>query len=161
MALGAELGGLRDGSCYYLNLAGWPIVQQVLGEPVQACAGYAGFVSQRGRAECGFRWRPDKWRDLIDADTARHLTPLQDLHVWLETKRHVIDLSPAIASATRRTSGRRWCTGPSWSCRVIRARPAAGARCCCGAAALEALPRSWCPCWIRCSNPWPARQQPC
>ena len=109
LAVGLELGGrLRNGACYYINLAGWPIVQHVLGEPVTPCAGYAGFVSEHhGRFECGFRWRPDKWAKWIDANEARHLTPLQDIHVRWRRARTSLTSRPETASAILAIGGRR------------------------------------------------------
>ena len=70
-----------------------PLAQEVLGEPVNACAGYAGFVERTGRSEFGMRWRPDKWGKWIDATSGAHVSPLQDIHVWLETRTHVIDFT--------------------------------------------------------------------
>ena len=93
MAIRDVRGAVRAGSCFYINLAARPLVQEILGETVHPCAGHAGFVGDRGKFECGFRWRPEKWKDWIDATAGSHLSPLQDLHTWMETKTHIIDFS--------------------------------------------------------------------
>lgn len=93
MAIQAELGAVKNGNCFLINMTAAPLAQEVLGEPVSACAGYAGFVERTGRSEFGMRWRPDKWRDWIDAKAGAHVSPLQDIHVWLETRTHVIDFT--------------------------------------------------------------------
>jgi hypothetical protein len=92
MAVQQAQGGLRRGSCYYLNLAGAPLVQQVLGEPVQLCAGFGAWYERRSKLQTGFRWRPAKWADWIDRDAGQALDPLADVHCWLETATHLIDL---------------------------------------------------------------------
>jgi len=87
-------GSVRNGSCHLINLAARPLVEQALGEPVEACAGFGAFIGAGGgRLEFGFRFRPEKWAQWIDADRAAHLTPEQDVHCWLETKTHVVDFS--------------------------------------------------------------------
>jgi hypothetical protein len=92
MAVQQAHGGLRRGSCYHLNLAGAPLVQKVLGEPVDLCAGYGGWIEHTGMIQTGFRWRPSKWADWIDADAGRHLEPTADVHCWLESSSHLVDL---------------------------------------------------------------------
>jgi hypothetical protein len=87
----AHGGRLRRGSCYYLNLAGAPLVQQVLGEPVQLCAGFGAWYERTSKIQTGFRWRPSKWADWIDREAGQHLEPLADVHCWLETATHLID----------------------------------------------------------------------
>jgi hypothetical protein len=37
------------------------------------------------------RWRPDKWAKWIDAKAGVHVSPMQDIHCWLETRTHIID----------------------------------------------------------------------
>jgi hypothetical protein len=96
MAVQQAHGGLRNGSCYHLNLSGAPLVQLVLGEPVELCAGYAGFAEHHGLIQTGFRWRPSKWADWIDASEGARMQPLQDLHCWLETPSFYLDFDGGI-----------------------------------------------------------------
>ncbi len=93
MAIQSELGSVKDGNCFLINMTAGPLAEHVLGEPVHACAGYAGFVERTGRSEYGMRWRPEKWGKWIDATEGAHVSPLQDIHVWLETHTHVIDFT--------------------------------------------------------------------
>ena len=53
MAVQEARGGLRRGSCFHLNLAGAPLAQKVLGEPVQLCAGFGRFVERAGWIQTG------------------------------------------------------------------------------------------------------------
>lgn len=91
MSIQQAHGALHRGTCFYVNLAGAPLLQKVRAEPVKLCAGYAGFVERGCKIETGFRWRPGKWRDWIDARAGRELGPLEDIHCWLETETHYID----------------------------------------------------------------------
>lgn len=91
MAIQQAHGALRRGSCFYVNLVAAPLLLKVLGEPVKLCAGYAGFIERGQKIETGFRWRPGKWRNWIDARAGRELGPLEDIHCWLETDSHLID----------------------------------------------------------------------
>ena len=84
---------VKNGNCFLVNVTAAPLVQEVLGEPVQACAGYAAFVERTGRSEYGMRWRPEKRGKWIDASAGAHVSPLQDIHCWLETCTHVIDFT--------------------------------------------------------------------
>ena len=93
MAIKWTTGSLRDGSCFLVNLVAAPLVEQALGEPVNRCAGYGAFIGSRRRIEFGFRWRPEKWANWIRADAGAHLSPTQDVHTWLETRSHIVDLS--------------------------------------------------------------------
>ena len=93
MAIQGELGSVKDGNCFLINMTAGPLAEHVLGEPVHPCAGYAGFVERNGRSEFGMRWRPDKWSKWIDANAGAHVNPLQDVHVWLETTTHVVDFT--------------------------------------------------------------------
>ena len=65
-------------------------MEHVLNEPVQASAGYAAFCERTGRSEYGMRWRPDKWARWI-AKAGVHVSSMQDIHCWLETRTHIID----------------------------------------------------------------------
>ncbi len=39
------------------------------------------------------RWRPEKWARWIDATAGAHVSPLQDIHCWLETRTHIVDFT--------------------------------------------------------------------
>ena len=106
LAIKDMMGALREGSCFYINLAAAPLVQKVLGEPVKLCAGYGAFIGNRGKFECGFQFRPDKWADWIDVAAGAHLSPIADVHCWLESATRIIDLS------TGDTMGDPDCTWP-------------------------------------------------
>jgi hypothetical protein len=88
-----KLGAIRPGSCFVTALAAEPVIQAVFDKTAIACAGFAGFVDHLGRGEWGFRWRPEKWSSWIRADEGAHLPPWSDVHTWVETNTHVIDLS--------------------------------------------------------------------
>ena len=60
-AIQVLLGAVKNGNCFLVAMTAGPLVEHVLGEPVQPCAGYAGFVERTGRSEYGMRWRPEKW----------------------------------------------------------------------------------------------------
>ena len=87
------LGSVKNGNCFLVNVTAGPLVQHVLGEPVQPCAGYAAFVERSGRSEYGLRHRPEKWAKWIDASEGAHVSPLQDIHCWLETRTHIVDFT--------------------------------------------------------------------
>ena len=93
LAIRDVCGTLSDGTCHMMSLAAAPLVGRALGEPVTLCAGYGAFVGQGARVEFGFRWRPEKWARWIDGTKGAHLDPEADVHTWLETESHVIDLS--------------------------------------------------------------------
>ena len=108
MAIQGELGSVKDGNCFLINMTAGPLAEHVLGEPVHPCAGYAGFVERTGRSEFGMRWRPEKWSKWIDANAGAHVIPLQDVHVWLETATHVVDFTMGDTMGERPTTyGRR------------------------------------------------------
>jgi hypothetical protein len=86
-------GGIKPGACFVTVAAALPLVQELFDAKAVACAGYAAFVDDGGIAEWGYRWRPDKWAKWVDAAAGAHLTPLQDVHTWIETETHVIDFS--------------------------------------------------------------------
>jgi hypothetical protein len=98
MAVQQAHGGLRRGSCYWLNLAGAPLAQMVLGEPVNLCAGFAAFFERRTKIQTGFRWRPPKWVGWIDRDAGSHVAPTEDVHCWLETATHLIDFDGGVGA---------------------------------------------------------------
>lgn len=85
LAMKDVLGVVKDGNCFLVNTTAGALVQEVLGEPVTPCAGYAAFIEPSGRIEFGMRWRPEKWARWIDANAGAHVSPVQDVHVWLET----------------------------------------------------------------------------
>jgi hypothetical protein len=93
LAIQDVLGSVRNGNCFLVNVTAGPLVEHVLGEPVQPCAGYAGSVERKGRSEYGLRWRPEKWAKWIDAREGAHVSALQDIHVWLETATHIVDFT--------------------------------------------------------------------
>ena len=93
LAIRDVCGTLSNGTCHLINVAAAPLVERALGEHVAVCAGYGAFVGHGARLEFGFRWRPDKWARWIDDAKAAHLDPEADVHTWLETQTHVIDLS--------------------------------------------------------------------
>ena len=93
LAIRDVCGTLSNGTCHLINLAAAPLVEKALGERVALCAGYGAFVGQGARVEFGFRWRPDKWARWIDSAQGADLSPEADVHTWLETDTHVIDLS--------------------------------------------------------------------
>ena len=39
--------------------------------------------------EC-LRWRLAKWGKWIDATSGAHVSPLQDIHCWMETRTHAL-----------------------------------------------------------------------
>lgn len=86
-------GALRSGSCFLLNHSAAPLVEIILGERVERCAGFAAFFTKKAKFECGFRYAPRKWDNWIDRHAADGLRPLQDIHAWLETRTHYIDFS--------------------------------------------------------------------
>jgi hypothetical protein len=87
-----------------------PLVERVIGEPATPCAGYARFVAAGQRIEFGLRWRPDKWAPFVDGyDRAiRELDVMADLHVWIETRAHVIDFSTFQIEAMMQDAGGAW-----------------------------------------------------
>lgn len=87
------VGRVAEGSCFLVNLTAYPLVQRVLGETVNPCAGYGGFVGATRTMQIGHRWRPSKWADYIDGSASAHLRPLQDVHTWLETQTHIVDFT--------------------------------------------------------------------
>ena len=91
MAIQDVMGAVKNGNCFLVNMTAGPLAEHVLGEPVHPCAGYAAFVERAGRSGFGLRWRPEKWAKWIDAAEGAHVSPLQDIHCWLETRTHVID----------------------------------------------------------------------
>lgn len=93
MAMQDVLGAVKNGNCVLIGLTAGALVQDVLGEPVSPCAGYAGFVERNGRSEFGMRWRPEKWAKWIDADAGSHVSPAEDIHVWFETRTHIVDFT--------------------------------------------------------------------
>jgi hypothetical protein len=93
LAIKDVLGAAKNGGCFLINMTAGPLVQEVLGEPVAPCAGYAAFIERNARIEFGMRWRPEKWSRWIDASAGAHVRPVQDIHVWLETHTHVIDFT--------------------------------------------------------------------
>ncbi len=93
MAIQDVLGAVKNGNCFLVAMTAGPLAEHVLGEPVQPCAGYAGFVERTGRSEYGMRWRPDKWAKWIDAGGGAHVSPVQDIHSWLETRTHIVDFT--------------------------------------------------------------------
>jgi hypothetical protein len=86
-------GGIKRGACFVIVAAALPIMREAFDATATACAGYAAFVDHLGMGEWGFRWRPGKWADWIDAAARDELSPLEDVHTWIETATHVIDLS--------------------------------------------------------------------
>ena len=132
-----------------------PLAEHVLGEPVQPCAGYAGFVERTGRSEYGMRWRPEKWAKWIDASNAARVSPLQDYHCWLETHTHVIDFT---TGDTMGESGDLWPLvygkdalpkasprGPRPGIKPVRDEPAGGSSWVQSARAILRSQRSACP----------------
>jgi bifunctional DNA primase/polymerase-like protein len=104
LAMRATMGAIKPGKCFVTAFAALPVIQARFDETAVACAGYAGFVDEHGRGEFGFRWRPEKWANWVDANGGMHLSPLQDVHTWIETATHIIDLSTGdeMSAATTR-----------------------------------------------------------
>jgi hypothetical protein len=90
-------GAIKQGACFVTVFAALPIIQATFDE----C----------GRGQWGFRWRPQKWSSWVNASECAHLSPLQDVHAWIETTTHVIDLSTGDEMAAAPT---RW---PPLMCR--------------------------------------------
>jgi hypothetical protein len=93
LATREKLSAITPGSCFVTALAAAPVIQALFDKTAVPCAGYAGFVDEHGRGEWGFRWAAAKWSDWIDRNAGLHLLPWQDVHCWVETATHVVDLS--------------------------------------------------------------------
>ena len=93
LAIQDVCGTLSNGTCHLVNLAAAPLVEKALCKRVEVCAGYGAFLGQGARIELGFRWCPDKWTRWVDVGKGAHLDPEADVHTWLETQTHIIDLS--------------------------------------------------------------------
>jgi hypothetical protein len=132
MAIQDVLGAVKNGKCHLVNLTAGPLAEHVLGEPVRPCAGYAGFVERSGRSEYGMRHRPEKWSRWIDANAGAHVSPLQDMHCWLETATHVVDFTMGDTMGETNDLWPPRSTGRSGSSRSIHARPGLPARSCSG-----------------------------
>jgi hypothetical protein len=97
MAFRELLGAVVQRQCLQLNAIAAPLLEQVLGEPIEPQAGFALFVTGNGSADSsdfGRRWCPAKWRSHLYRGANTEDGPAAaDYHAWCETKSHVIDMS--------------------------------------------------------------------
>jgi hypothetical protein len=74
MAIQDVLGFVKNGNCFLVAMTARPLVEHVLGEPVQPCAGYAGFVERTGRQVRHALAPPKSGTKWVDANAGAHVS---------------------------------------------------------------------------------------